>query len=247
MSAIVAASDVAAIAAAAHVQAREVVAGAAASAPVQRLDEPPLVETFSADELKNTIAASIEAMGGLQDLVPDAVDMPADELRGVLEAVLLVATKPLKVERLVKLIPGSDARYLAGFLQGLAHRFDHERRGWELRSIADGWQLLTRRSFHPWVRQLDKRELPSHLTKSAIETLAIVAYKQPVTRGAIEDIRGVQSGPMLRQLMDLKLVQVVGRDEDALGNPLLYGTTDAFCDRFGVGSPADLPRAHELG
>ena len=80
-----------------------------------------------------------------------------------------------------------------------------------------------------------------------METLAIVAYQQPIARGKVEDIRGVQTGPMLRQLMDLKLVQVVGRDEEALGNPLLYGTTDAFLERFGLGSTSELPRRHEFG
>lgn len=248
MSAVVAASDVAAIAAAQHATARSVVAGAGGSTTVEPVaDEPPLVETFSADELKRTIGAGIAAMGGDDDLVPDAVELPPGELRGVIEALLMVATRPLTAERIGKLIPGVDRDYLAGFMHGLADRFDHEGRGWELRAIAGGWQLLTRRSYHAWVRQLDKRELPSRLTRSAMETLAIVAYKQPVTRGAIEDIRGVQSGPMLRQLMDLKLVQVLGRDDDALGNPLLYGTTDVFCERFGVASPAELPRAHELG
>ena len=75
----------------------------------------------------------------------------------------------------------------------------------------------------------------------------MVAYKQPVARGTIEDIRGVQCGPVLRQLMDLKLVSVVGRDDQALGRPLLYGTTELFLTRFGLGSPEDLPKKHEFG
>ena len=92
-----------------------------------------------------------------------------------------------------------------------------------------------------------RKELPQKLSKSALETLAIVAYRQPLTRGAVEDIRGVQCGPVLRQLMDLKLVQVTGRDESALGRPLLYGTTDTFLHRFGLATLADLPRSHEFG
>jgi segregation and condensation protein B len=113
--------------------------------------------------------------------------------------------------------------------------------------MAGGWQLLTRRDHYPWVRQLERKELPTRLSKSALETLAIVAYKQPITRGAIEDIRGVQCGPVLRQLMDLRLVLVCGRDEQALGRPLLYGTTDSFLSRFGLGRLEDLPRRHEFG
>ena len=144
-------------------------------------------------------------------------------------------------------MPGSDPVYLEGFLQGLADRWTHEQRGWELRREAKGWQIMTRPLFHPWVRQLEKRDLPTKLTKGALETLAVVAYKQPVARGIIEDIRGVQCGPVLRQLMDLKLVMVTGRDDSALGRPLLYGTTDQFLVRFGLGSPADLPKRHEFG
>lgn len=178
---------------------------------------------------------------------PDAADMPPRELRAVIESLLLVATKPLTPERLAGCIPGVSALYLAGFLAGLAARFDHEGRGWELLRIANGWQLLTRRAHHPWVRQLERKELPARLTRGAIETLAIVAYKQPIARGAIEDIRGVQCGPVLRQLMDLRLVAVVGREEHALGRPLLYGTTDSFLNRFGLGSLADLPQKHEFG
>jgi len=178
---------------------------------------------------------------------PDAADMPPRELRAVIESLLLVATKPLTVARLTACIPGVSAEYLGGFLEGLAARFDHEGRGWELLRIANGWQLLTRRAHHPWVRQLERKELPTKLTRGCLETLAIVAYKQPVARGAIEDIRGVQCGPVLRQLMDLRLVAVIGREEGTLGRPLLYGTTDLFLNRFGLGSIADLPKRHEFG
>lgn len=178
---------------------------------------------------------------------PDAADLPPGELRAVVEGLLFVSHKPLTETRLAGCLPGTSAAYLTGFMAGLAARYEHERRGWELRREAHGWRLMTRAAFYPWVRQLDRKELPTKLTKGALETLAVVAYKQPVARGAIEDIRGVQCGPVLRQLMDLKLVNVVGRDDHALGRPLLYGTTDLFLTRFGLGSPADLPKKHEFG
>lgn len=240
MSAVIAATDTAVIAGGAAVISAAVTEHVAA--PVA-----PLVEVLDADGLRARIASAAAAMGGDDDLVPPATELAPAELRGALEALLLVATKPLHEDRLVTLLPGVQPAYLAGFLEGMAARCDHEIRGWALRRHAGGWQLLTRPVFHPWVRQLDRKELPTSLSRSAFETLAIVAYKQPVTRGAIEDIRGVQCGPMLRQLMDLKLVQVVGRDDQLLGRPLLYGTTEIFLDRFGLGSPEDLPRRHELG
>jgi segregation and condensation protein B len=210
------------------------------------IDEPrgePLVETIDASELKSAEPTVSEE----PPVAPDVSDLPPAELRAAVEAVLFVATRPLTIERLQRVLPGTSATYLEGFLTGLATRYERERRGWELRHIAGGWQLLTRRELYPWVRQLERRELPTKLSKSALETLAIVAYKQPITRGAIEDIRGVQCGPVLRQLMDLKLVQVSGRDEDALGRPLLYATSDAFLSRFGLGRIEDLPRRHEFG
>jgi segregation and condensation protein B len=208
-------------------------------APLQ--DLAPLVETSDAGEARSGADAASA------DVVPDVADLPPAELRAVLEGVLFVATRPLSVERLQQVLPGASAGYLEGFLTGLAERYDHENRGWELRHIAGGWQLLTRRALYPWVRQLERKDLPTKLSKSALETLAIVAYRQPITRGAVEDIRGVQCGPVLRQLMDLRLVLVCGRDEQALGRPLLYGTTDSFLSRFGLGRIEDLPRRHEFG
>jgi len=206
----------------------------------------PLVETFSADGDQLTIDGLVEPAAP-PEVVPDTADLPPAELRAVVEGLLFVAVRPLAIEKLAECLPGTSASYLGGFLAGLAERYDHENRGWELRRIAGGWQLLTRRHLHPWVRQLERKELPNRLSKSALETLAIVAYKQPITRGEVEDIRGVQCGPVLRQLMDLKLVVVSGRSETLLGRPMLYSTTDLFLTRFGLGSLADLPRKHEFG
>jgi segregation and condensation protein B len=205
----------------------------------------PLIETFGVETLSDGQQRLVAT--GEPEVVPDTSDLPPGELRAVLESLLFVATRPMPIDRLCECLPGTSTGYLEGFLTGLAERYEHENRGWELRRLAGGWQLLTRRSLYPWVRQLERKELPTRLSKGALETLAIVAYKQPLTRGEVEDIRGVQCGPVLRQLMDLKLVQVLGRSEEALGRPLLYGTTDHFLSRFGLGAISDLPRKHEFG
>ena len=212
-----------------------------AQAVADDLGGEPLIEAIDAADL---VAAVTDTPA---EVAPDTADLSPGELRAVVEAVLFVATRPLGIERLCECLPGTSPEYLEGFLKGLAERWDHEGRGWELRHIAGGWQVLTRRTLHPWVRQLERRELPTKLSKGALETLAIVSYKQPITRGAIEDIRGVQCGPVLRQLMDLKLVLVSGRDDQALGRPLLYATTEQFLTRFGLGGVSDLPRRHEFG
>jgi segregation and condensation protein B len=176
-----------------------------------------------------------------------AADLPPAELRQAVEALLFASPRPVTAERLAAALPGVPAMYVEGMLDGLAGRYDVEGRGWELRRIAHGWQLLTRQSCHAWVRALDRRELPTKLSRGVLETLSVVAYRQPITRGAVEDIRGVQCGPVLRQLMDLRLVQVTGRDESVLGHPLLYGTTEQFLHRFGLASLDDLPRRHDFG
>jgi len=212
------------------------------SAAVMATPSAPLTEEIALDD--DLVPGAAEAAA---DIVPDTSDLPPGELRAVVEALLFVATRPLPVERVQQCLPGTSPHYLDGFLAGLAERYDHENRGWELRRIAGGWQLLTRRQFHPWVRQLERKELPTRLSKGALETLSIVAYKQPITRGQVEDIRGVQCGPVLRQLMDLKLVVVIGRAEDLLGRPLLYATSEHFLVRFGLGGLGDLPRKHEFG
>ena len=202
-------------------------------APTAEIAQEPLAERLDPATVKAQIAANLELIGSdPEEQTPDASDLPAAELRGALESLLLVATKPLTTERIAALLPGTATSYLDGFLRGMADRAEQEQRGWMIASLAGGWQFVTRERFHPWVRQLDKKELPSKLSRSAMETLAIIAYKQPISRGQIDDIRGVQSGPMVRQLMDLKLVHVAGRSEDLLGKPLLYGTTQVFCDRL---------------
>lgn len=211
------------------------------------VEDEPLITPIEPGELDAAIRDAVDSLEVEDDRPPEVLDVEPRELRAAIEALLLVTTRPLSEKRLCDALPGLDRDRLRGLLEGLAARYRHEHRGWDLRRIAGGWQLLTRTELHPWVRQLDAKELPNRLSRSAMETLAVVAYKQPVTRGAIEDIRGVQCGPMLRQLMDLKLVQVSGRDEEALGRPLLYTTTDVFLERFGLGGIEDLPKRHEFG
>ncbi|MCX8040174.1 MAG: SMC-Scp complex subunit ScpB [Planctomycetota bacterium] len=173
-------------------------------------------------------------------------DLSPRERRQAVEAILFAASKPVPLARLAACL-GCDEDYLRGLLAGLAERWQRERRGWVLQEIAGGWQLLSAPEAHLWIRRYDNRQLPEKLSRAALETLAVIAYKQPVTRGAIEDIRGVQCGAVLRQLLELKLIEVVGRDEQALGRPLLYGTTAAFLQRFGLARLEDLPRPHEFG
>ena len=114
-----------------------------------------------------------------------------------------------------------------------------------LKKIAGGWRLVSDPEVAEVVERLSEEPRPERISAAALETLAIIAYRQPVTKAEIEAIRGVQAGPVLKSLVDRGLVRVTGR-ADQPGSPLLYGTTRDFLERFGLGSPKDLPRDGEL-
>jgi segregation and condensation protein B len=115
----------------------------------------------------------------------------------------------------------------------------------QIEEIANGFQLLSRPEYHEWISKIRKKSGESKLSQQALETLSIIAYKQPIIRAEIEAIRGVQSGQMIRTLIEKGLVKITGRDE-VLGRPLLYGTTTKFLDHFGLKSIKDLPKVEDL-
>jgi segregation and condensation protein B len=159
-----------------------------------------------------------------------------------LEAVLLLAREPLssrKLSQFAGLDDGTQARTLVGRLNRL---YDEHGRAFRVEEVAGGFQLLTRPKFAPWLRRLGHVPAETRLSAPAMETLAVIAYRQPVLRADVEAIRGVNCGEILRQLLERDLVRVGGRSEE-LGRPYLYSTTRRFLQLFGLREPADLPRA----
>ena len=157
-----------------------------------------------------------------------------------LEAALFVAREPLSTRRLAKLArlaDGTRARTLLRELRGLE---DAAGSAMRVEQIAGGFQLLSRAAFGPWIRRIQDHPADGRLSQAGLETLAIVAYRQPVTRAEIEAIRGVGSEEMLRQLLERDLVAVGGRAED-LGRPNVYVTTRRFLAVFGLPRLEDLP------
>jgi segregation and condensation protein B len=130
-------------------------------------------------------------------------------------------------------------------VQRLQALYDADGTAFQVEELAGGYQLLTRPEYHPWLARLRRAGTDLRLTPAAREALAIVAYRQPITRADLEAIRGVQSSEVLRQLMEKGLVRIAGRD-DSLGRPVLYGTTRKFLQVFGLKSLRDLPQAEEL-
>jgi segregation and condensation protein B len=162
-----------------------------------------------------------------------------------LEATLFLAREPLSVRRLAKLARLDDASRARVLLAELRQLLDAAGSAFRVELIAGGYQLLTRSAFGPWVRRLLDVPPGGRLSTAALETLAIVAYRQPVTRAEIEAIRGVGSEEMLRQLMERDLVAIGGRAED-LGRPNVYVTTRRFLATFGLARLEDLPPVETL-
>jgi segregation and condensation protein B len=168
-----------------------------------------------------------------------------DPRLATLEAFLIAADEPLNARRLAALIgvkDGTEARRLVRKLQSL---YDQDGTAFQVEELAGGFQLLTRPEYHPWLARLRRTGNDLRLSPAARETLAIVAYRQPIMRADIEAIRGVQCGEMLRQLMEKGLIRVAGR-HDSLGRPVLYGITRKFLQLFGLKNLNDLPLAEQL-
>jgi len=160
------------------------------------------------------------------------------------EAVLLIADEPLSPRRLADaaaLADAAEARALAEKLQGF---YDADGTAFEVAEIAGGYQLLTRPVMAPWLARLRRTGHDLRLTPAALETLAVIAYRQPVMRAEVEQVRGVSCGEVVRQLMEKGLVRVAGR-HDSLGRPQLYGTTKKFLQAFGLNTLKDLPEVFE--
>jgi segregation and condensation protein B len=175
---------------------------------------------------------------------------PADPLArevalAMLEAVLLAADEPLAIRKIVQAAGLPDAGTARRLLKRLATLYDQDGTAFQIEELAGGFQLLTRPEYHRWLAGLRRAGAELRLTGPARETLAIVAYRQPIMRADIEAIRGVHCGETLRLLMERGLVRIAGRD-DSLGRPVLYGTTKKFLQLFGLKTLKDLPEAERI-
>lgn len=163
----------------------------------------------------------------------------------IVEAVLFASDAPLKAEEIARADESLDEDSVETALQELRTLYDESGRSFQLKEIGEGYQILTRPEFAPYLERFDTVPRPSHLSGPALETLAIIAYRQPIGRIEIEYIRGVGSAGVIRTLQDRGMVEMVGRGE-GLGRPLLYGTTSRFLEHFGFSSLDDLPRPEDL-
>ncbi len=210
--------------------------------PRKRVDafqEPPTADLSGDAPTRNDL--SILPAEDAQAGVESARSLPRSHLRGLLEALVFASDKPLKTAELARLAsaPLAEVRNLLAELTET-----YADRGIVLSEIAGGWLFRTSVQYAPFVRELTS-ERPVKLSRAQIETLAIVAYRQPITRPEIDDIRGVDSGATLKLLLERDLVRILGK-KDEPGRPLLYGTTTAFLGFFGLKSLQDLPTLREF-
>ena len=190
---------------------------------------------------------AIEEVGAREDPLERSDEQAEQEitLASVVEAILFASDEPLEASKIAKVAGAGDARQVRKLIAELNAEYSQRGAAYRVEQIAGGYLMLTLPEYNDWLKQLLRTRQEAKLSQAALETLAIVAYKQPVMRVTVEAIRGVAAGEMIRNLMEKGLVRIVGRAEE-LGRPLLYGTTRKFLEVFGLNSLTDLPKVEEL-
>jgi segregation and condensation protein B len=170
--------------------------------------------------------------------------MDRSEQRRIIEALVMGAPEPISAARLAEVVPGCKPGDAKDLVNELNTEYQEQDRSFEIWEVGGGYQLRSRAEFSGYLQQLQKQR-PLRLSRAALDTLSIVAYKQPATRAEIEDIRGVDAGAVLKGLLDRRLLRIAGHRE-VPGRPMLYGTTRRFLEVFGLESLKSLPSLREL-
>lgn len=166
-------------------------------------------------------------------------------LKAILEALLFVSGEPLTIDRLVTVLEGASRAEVREAMKALQADYALDGRGLQIVEVAGGYQIATRVDCAAWIKRLEKAKAGAKLSRSAMETLAIIAYKQPLVRAEIEQIRGVDTAGVLRTLLDRRLIRIVGR-KDIPGRPIMYGTSKPFLQAFGLKDLSDLPALRDI-
>lgn len=171
-----------------------------------------------------------------------------------IEALIFASDKPLTHPELVELLNNAlgfiddraNLEQVEACVEGIQEKYSAEFYAFELKQSGGGWQFLTKKEYHKTVAQLNGDKFLKRLSIAALETLAIIAYKQPITKSEIEAIRGVNCDYAVQKLLEKDLVVIAGRNEDAVGKPLIYTTSKSFMDYFGINTTDDLPKISEV-
>jgi segregation and condensation protein B len=210
-------------------------------APAPERDEKPIVGAAPGESPPPSPPIADE-----EEPLDESLPIPqGDQAKAILEALLFSSTSPLSDKRLGRLLNGVAVETVRQLIEQLRADYSQSGRGVTLMEVAGGYQLATQAEYSEWIYRLHRHRKRSPLTPAVLETLAIIAYKQPIVRADIEAIRGVDCGGILRQLQDSGLVEIVGRRE-VVGRPPLYGTSELFLKTFGLRRLGDLPSLEEL-
>jgi segregation and condensation protein B len=167
-----------------------------------------------------------------------------DNLKAIIESLLFAAETPLKIDKIKSVLEVADRNAIREALEALAEEYESGKRGFFLAEVAGGFQVRTRPEYGQWIRRL-KETRPTRLSRAAMETLSIVAYKQPMLRSDVEYLRGVDCGGTLRTLLERGLIRILGR-KDLPGRPMIYGTTRKFLELFDLKDLEELPSLKDL-
>ncbi len=163
----------------------------------------------------------------------------------IIESLLFASDTPLTINKLKEIIPDSDTKKIKKSIETLNENYEKSASSLKIIEVANGFQLVTREEYSAYIQQLFKGRSASKLTNPGLETLAIIAYEQPITKQRMEQVRGVNVDGVVKTLLERNLISIVGR-EKVPGNPLLYGTTNFFLEYFGIKSIKDLPKLKEI-
>lgn len=174
----------------------------------------------------------------------ETVRLAADQAKAIVEALIFASPEPLTLKMLTKLLADEPKEDVAAAVEALRQQYETGG-GLHLVEVAGGYQITTRPELHEWVRRLFHERTTQKLSVQSLETLAVIAYKQPITAAEIGEIRGVNTSGVLSTLMDRHLIKIVGR-KNVIGRPFLYGTTKEFLIRFGLRDVHDLPKVEDM-
>jgi segregation and condensation protein B len=214
-----------------------------------REEDPTTPETSEGGETVG--GAPDTAEGGAEEAtapVPDAEDgsvLPAREVRAIVEALVFASPQPLTPREIGRVLVGVPKEDWQRELELLRAEYARDERGLQLIEVAGGWQITTRPEYNDWVRELIDPRTPTRLSIQALETLAVIAYRQPVTLPEIIELRGVRSSGVVKTLLEKRLIRIMGRKE-VVGRPMLYGTTKQFLLHFGLKDLDELPQIEEF-
>jgi len=219
-------------------------------------DENPLENELSEEELARELeeAELIELGEAIETGSPATVDdetveediqAASAEIKPIIEALLFVAEDPLPLKQLARILGRLDEATVAGALEELIREHDERSSGFEIRELAGGFRLSTRAQYHDFIRKYLKTRPSARLSLPALETLAVIAYKQPITIPEILEIRGVTSSSAIKTLLEKRLIVTRGRKE-TVGRPMMYGTSKEFLIQFGLKDLSELPSIEDF-